>query len=233
MIGTRRTILLLSSILGIATLAIFCRPQNAVRADNVAPPRPDSQTEFTNTVVPLLQQNCYECHANGKHKGDVALDSFKTIDDVEKHRDQWEQVLKDIQDGDMPVAEAKHKPTAAERETISIWIERELYDYDRPIPIPAVSPFTASIAHEYNNTIHDLLAIDFRPADAFSIDDAGYGFDNNGDVLSVAPVLMEKYLDAASQSLDKAIYVEPIVPAPFNIGTRSRWTAPFRCRTRK
>ena len=36
-----------------------------------------------------------------------------------------------------------------------------------------------------------------RPADDFPQDDAGYGFDNIADVLSLSPVLMEKYLSAA------------------------------------
>ena len=50
---------------------------------------------------------------------------------------------------------------------------------------------------EYNNTIRDLLGVDFRPADDFPQDDSGYGFDNIGDVLSLSPVLLEKYLKAA------------------------------------
>ena len=50
---------------------------------------------------------------------------------------------------------------------------------------------------EYNNTIRDLIGIDFHPADDFPSDDVGYGFDNIGDVLSMPPILMEKYLAAA------------------------------------
>ncbi|MFN9975239.1 MAG: DUF1587 domain-containing protein, partial [Phycisphaerae bacterium] len=50
---------------------------------------------------------------------------------------------------------------------------------------------------EYNNTIRDLFGITIRPADSFPFDDVGEGFDNIGDVLSVPPLLMEKYLEAA------------------------------------
>ena len=35
--------------------------------------------------------------------------------------------------------------------------------------------------------------------DDFPADDAGYGFDNIGDVLSVPPLLLEKYLAAAEK----------------------------------
>ncbi len=58
---------------------------------------------------------------------------------------------------------------------------------------------------EYNNTVRDLLGIDFRPADDFPQDDSGYGFDNIGDVLSLSPVLLEKYLKAAETAVHAAI----------------------------
>ena len=47
---------------------------------------------------------------------------------------------------------------------------------------------------EYTNTIRDLLAVDFRADKNFPTDDSGEGFDNIGDILTVSPVLMEKYL---------------------------------------
>jgi hypothetical protein len=58
---------------------------------------------------------------------------------------------------------------------------------------------------EYNNTIRDLVGVDFRPADEFPADDVGYGFDNIGDVLSLPPLLMEKYLFAAETISERAI----------------------------
>src|SRR5262249_59143596 len=66
---------------------------------------------------------------------------------------------------------------------------------------------------EYNNTIRDLLGVDFQPAADFPNDDVGYGFDNIGDVLSTTPLLFERYLAAAESVLQKAIvspeHVEP------------------------
>ncbi len=50
---------------------------------------------------------------------------------------------------------------------------------------------------EYRNTVRDLTGVDYEPAKGFPGDDVGYGFDNIGDVLSLPPLLMEKYLDAA------------------------------------
>ena len=66
---------------------------------------------------------------------------------------------------------------------------------------------------EYNNTIRDLLAVDFQPAADFPADDSGYGFDNIADVLSLSPVLMEKYL-AAAEKIARAATVPPPLPTP-------------------
>ncbi len=62
---------------------------------------------------------------------------------------------------------------------------------------------------EYNNTIRDLLGIDFHPADDFPADDVGYGFDNNGDVLSLTPLLLEKYLTSAEKAVNLALEHDP------------------------
>jgi hypothetical protein len=60
---------------------------------------------------------------------------------------------------------------------------------------------------EYNNTIRDLLGVPFEPAADFPVDDVGYGFDNIGDVLTLPPLLMEKYLNAAEKIAESAIRV--------------------------
>src|SRR5207244_12487999 len=67
---------------------------------------------------------------------------------------------------------------------------------------------------EYNNTVHDLLGVAIRPADEFPVDDSGYGFDNVGDVLSVSPMLMEKYLTAAEKVSRLAVYGERLPEKP-------------------
>ena len=67
---------------------------------------------------------------------------------------------------------------------------------------------------EYNNTVRDLLGVAARPADEFPVDDSGYGFDNNGDVLSVSPMLMEKYMQAAEKISRLAVYGEALPSKP-------------------
>lgn len=67
--------------------------------------------------------------------------------------------------------------------------------------------------YEYNATVRDLLAVPFQPAADFPVDDSGSGFDNIASVLSLSPVLLEKYL-AAAERIARAIVVPPPPPPP-------------------
>jgi hypothetical protein len=69
---------------------------------------------------------------------------------------------------------------------------------------------------EYTNTIRDLLAIDFRADKNFPTDDSGDGFDNIGDILTVSPVLMEKYMSAAERIAARTVAAEAL-PKPIEI----------------
>ncbi len=92
------------------------------------------------------------------------------------------------------------QPTEHQRQAVATWLARELARIDRVTP-PDPGRVTARRLNrtEYNNTVRDLLGVDLRPADDFPQDDAGYGFDNIGDVLSLSPALMEKYVTAAER----------------------------------
>lgn len=73
---------------------------------------------------------------------------------------------------------------------------------------------------EYDNTVRDLLGDTTRPARDFPADDHGYGFDNNADVLSLGPLLMEKYAAAAQKLVEdswprvRTCTPEPADPLP-------------------
>ncbi|MEO6035187.1 MAG: DUF1592 domain-containing protein, partial [Verrucomicrobiota bacterium] len=92
-----------------------------------------------------------------------------------------------------------------ERSLITKWIEADVFNCDCDHPDPGRVTFHRLNRTEYNNTIRDLLGVDFHPAEDFPADDTGYGFDNNGDVLSLSPILLEKYMAAAEKILDAAM----------------------------
>jgi hypothetical protein len=66
---------------------------------------------------------------------------------------------------------------------------------------------------EYENTVTDLLGTSQRVAGRFPADDSGYGFDNNADVLSLSPLLMELYFDTGEALLAESL-------TPWRVTTR-------------
>ena len=160
--------------------------------------------DFAAEVKPLLETYCYKCHGNGKKKGKLALDDFKTPEALLNDQKTWGMVLENLRTGDMPPDDEK-QPALAEREKIMKWIDTAVFACDPDHPDPGRVTLHRLNRAEYNNTIRDLVGVDFQPADDFPADDSGYGFDNIGDVLSLPPVLFERYLAAAEKVMSLAI----------------------------
>jgi hypothetical protein len=198
------------------SLAMAAKPAIA-KAGIVKPAT--SWDNFHRTVQPFLAQHCYECHGEDDAENDVRLDLFQDEASLEAGMPTLEKALKNLSIHKMPPRD-EPQPTLAEATPAIAWLKV----YLAGDPTSPINPGRVTLRRlnraEYNNTIRDLLAIDLQPADAFPVDDAGYGFDNNGDVLSLAPVLMEKYLTAAGLAMEKAILCDPIVPPPLQ-----RWEA--------
>jgi len=162
------------------------------------------QAGFDRDIQPLLEKYCYSCHGNGKHKGDLALDRYRVVENILADVKPWLSVLRNIHSGEMP-PEDKPQPSASERELLVQWIENTAFSGACENPDPGRVTIRRLNRAEYNNTIRDLVAVDFKPAADFPQDDVGYGFDNIGDVLSIPPILLEKYLAAADKIMETAI----------------------------
>ena len=77
---------------------------------------------------------------------------------------------------------------------MAAWIKYQALGIDRANPDPGRVTLRRLNRAEYRNTIRDLMGYDFQANEEFPADDTGYGFDNIGDVLTVSPLLLEKYL---------------------------------------
>ncbi|MCF3651635.1 DUF1592 domain-containing protein [Synoicihabitans lomoniglobus] len=161
-------------------------------------------------LTPLLEQYCYDCHAAGEEEGGLALDIYTTADAIKTDRDRWEVVLRYVSHREMPPPDRRNQPSDEERDLIARYIEQELYQLDPNHPDPGHVVLRRLNRAEYQATIRDLIGVEFNATAEFPPDDSGYGFDNVGDVLSLPPVLLEKYLAAADQILDTAISTDPI-----------------------
>ena len=176
----------------------------AVRADETA-----SAGSSAAGVKRLLAKYCLDCHSGSEPKGDLRLDDFRDAASVAAVPKVWLEVVRRLRDEEMP-PEDKPQPSADERNRLAGWIEGQLAAAERNGPRePGRVTLRRLNRAEYANTIRDLLGIDFKGADDFPSDDVGYGFDNIGDVLSLPPLLLEKYLTAAQAVADLTIVTHP------------------------
>ena len=184
-----------------------------------APAQEQATPSFAKDVIPFLTKHCYACHGNGKKRGDVVLDKYRDEQDVQKNRTLWQSVIYMIQTGQMP-PKPRPQPAISEIDAVLRSVDAVFAKLDGT-PTHNAGRVTLRRLNktEYNNTIRDLVGIDFKPAADFPNDDVGYGFDNIGDVLSVSPLLLERYLTAADDILDRAIVIaDPPKPVKTRLG---------------
>ncbi len=173
---------------------------------------------FERDIHPLLEKYCYECHGKGgkEDEGDFHLTVYKHASDLAPDRKIWEQALDHLRNRQMPPENASELPTKPERDLLADWIDGQLYGADAKNPDPGRVVIHRLNRAEYNNSIRDLLGVDFHPADDFPADDSGYGFDNISDVLSLSPMLLAKYVKAAQTALDQAVPTQRITSSTWH-----------------
>ncbi len=166
---------------------------------------PASSPDTTENVRALFSKYCLSCHEGDKSEGNVNLKKLLDQGSHAGNRKPWARVKENVEGGTMP-PEDNPQPTEDEVAVLRDWVDAEMKKVDCD---HAIDPGRVTIRRlnrvEYNNTIRDLVGVDFHPADDFPSDDVGYGFDNIGDVLSLPPILMEKYLAAAETVAHQAI----------------------------
>jgi hypothetical protein len=167
------------------------------------------ETPSFSSVRPLLAKYCFECHGPKKQESGLNLSLFQDDAAVIGAKKKWKDVWQKVDAREMPPA-GNAEPTATERAKVTSYIESTLAKIDgHGADDPGRVVIRRLNRTEYKNTIRDLLGIE-ASVDAFPSDDVGYGFDNIGDVLSIPPLLMEKYLASAEKILGRAI----VVPRP-------------------
>src|SRR5262245_43944707 len=178
-----RALLALSSTLLLCTSTLgFQQP--------VASPAASSDSEA------VLKRYCAGCH-NGRLKtAGIELDTLNPAD-APAHAEVWEKVIRKLRGGTMP-PQGSPRPDATTYQTLATWLETRIDEAARSRPRPGRVPSIHRLNRaEYSNAIRDLLAVEIDAAAFLPPDDSGFGFDNIADVLSVSPMLTERYLSAA------------------------------------
>jgi len=168
--------------------------------------KPPTVAAFTAATKELFDDTCSECHNPTDLSGGFDVNVYRSVETLATDRDRWESILAKLKTREMPPDDAVIQPSDEQIHTLVKLLEKEFERADAAMkPDPGRVTARRLNRAEYTNTIRDLLAVDFRADRNFPTDDSGEGFDNIGDVLTVSPVLMEKYLAAAGRIAERAI----------------------------
>jgi hypothetical protein len=165
---------------------------------------------FTANVRPFLVTYCVDCHSGDEAEGGLDLDRYADSANVQDDYELWEKAVRLIQDRQMPPPDAD-QPTSEAVLAFRQAVDVELSSFDcSSQKRPGRVTLRRLNKAEYNNTIRDLTGLELQLSEDFPSDDVGNGFDNIGDVLSIPPILLEKYLGAAEQVADAVIGDEAV-----------------------
>ncbi len=165
---------------------------------------------LTNAEEEFFANHCFDCHDDLTTKADFRMDSLLEASNFDADFIKWEHVLTHLMDRSMPPRKRKDRPEHEEYETTITWLREQLIAAEQQRAENKPKWMRRLNRDEYNNTIRDLFGVDgLTPADPFPMDDALHGFDNVAEGLTVSPIHVEAWLNAAYDALDEIILTGP------------------------
>jgi mono/diheme cytochrome c family protein len=165
---------------------------------------------YHNVISPILKAHCYECHGDGARKAGLAFDALLTKDQIPHDPQLWLKVLRNTRSRVMPPP-GEAQPSTAELQALELWIKTSGFGLDPQQRDPGRVTIRRLNRTEYRNTLRDLIGVDFDADAMLPPDDVGYGFDNIGDVLSISPMRMEKFIEAAMTAVNQGVPMDTVV----------------------
>ena len=166
----------------------------------------DPAQESANWQRAFLNQYCIACHNDVTREANFSLQTI-ALDQVGHRLDEigiWENVVIKLRAREMPPP-GMPRPDAPAYDRLAAWLETSLDDAAAAAPNPGQPVVHRLNRAEYTNAIRDLLALEIDGREYLPADDSGYGFDNIGDVLTLSPSLLERYMIAAAKISQLAV----------------------------
>src|ERR1700676_892493 len=149
----------------------------------------------------LLDRYCVTCHNEKLKTAGLMLDKMD-VEKVPENAEVWEKVVRKVRTSAMPPA-GLPRPDKATYDSLATYLETTIdHAAKTDAGIPTIHRLNRA---ESVNAVRDLLGIEVDGSSLLPPDDAGYGFDNIADVLSVSPTLLERYMSAAGKISRPAI----------------------------
>ena len=185
--------------LGLATAAPIGAQPSAARATQpelrVVGGPAAAVPDAPETYRAVLDRYCVACHNERTFTANLALDTVD-IAHVGGAAEVWEKVLEKLRTRAMPPPR-RPRPADETYDRFVGWLETELDGAAAARPNPGRPTIHRLNRLEYANAVRDLLGLTVDVDAMLPADDLAYGFDNNADILTIAPGMLERYMSAA------------------------------------
>jgi hypothetical protein len=159
----------------------------------------------------VLDEYCVPCHNDRLKTGGLVLENLD-VTNVRTNAALWEKVVGKLRSGQMP-PDGRPRPDARRAAALASTLEASLDRAAADAPNPGRPVAHRLTRTEYTNAVRDLFALQIDGRALLPADDTDeHGFDNNGDVLSISPALLERYLSAARKVTRLAVGRAPSRP---------------------
>ncbi len=155
------------------------------------------QSPVQSMVQSMLNRYCVTCHSERLRTAGLVLEGLD-VTEVPAAAAVWEKVVRKLRSGSMP-PDGVPRPAPESYRAAAGFLVSALDRAAVANPDPGRPTIRRLNRLEYANAIRDLLAVEVDGSALLPADDSSYGFDNIGNILSVSPVLLERYLAAAKK----------------------------------
>jgi len=154
-------------------------------------------------VEPFLEEHCYECHDDFDSEGGLNLLDLKFDPAEAGNLKLWEHVYERVESGEMP-PKKKKRPEAAAAHDFLAKLAEPLIEVDRADLERNGRVHSRRLTREeYQNTIHELLGVDYR-LERYLTAESEEGFGSNAGNQQLSLFHLDGYLRAGRKALDGA-----------------------------
>ena len=155
-------------------------------------------------VTTRFEDHCFDCHGYGESEGGFSFEQLAEGRYGDQTLAKWEAVWHNLRSETMPPADYD-RPDPQVRTDLLRWIQNDVFRLDASDIDPGKVVLRRLNRNEYRRTVRDLTDVDLDVRELLPADNTGYGFDTIGEVLTLSPVVLERYIEAASEVVRKAI----------------------------
>lgn len=151
----------------------------------------------------MVDRYCVRCHNEVEERGGLVLEN-RDLSQITADAQIWEKVVRKVRAGQMPPV-GMPRPDNATIDGFAGQLETTLDRAYAAHPDPGRIMVHRLNRTEYANAIRDLLAIDVDVRELLPPDDSAFGFDNIAQMLTLSPLLLERYLSASAKITRAAV----------------------------